>query len=120
MPRDPQKYLHDMLNSCEFLIGFTKARSVDDYASDRGFRSAVERELQIIGEALRQLEDVAPDIAQQIPEYRNIVGFRHVLVHGYDSLQPATVWSVVERKIPALQQVLKSLLGGGAEPRTSD
>lgn len=50
--RSPQKYIHDMLGSCEFLVEFSRDRTVNDYQDDRAFRSAVERELQIIGEAL--------------------------------------------------------------------
>ncbi|MFQ5805911.1 MAG: DUF86 domain-containing protein [Phycisphaerae bacterium] len=110
MPHDPQKYLYDILSSCEFLIEFTADRAVDDYARDRGFRSAVERELQIIGEAVLQLDRVAPQVAARIPEYRNIIGFRHVLVHGYDSLQPATVWNVIEVKLAALAREVRGLL----------
>ncbi len=66
MPRDPEKYLYDMLNSCRFLREFTAGCTLDEYTRDRGFRSAVERELQIIGEALVQLQRIAPHIAQQI------------------------------------------------------
>jgi len=91
MPHDPEKYLHDILSSCEFLLEFTAGRTVQDYAGDRAFRSAVERELQIIGEAVMQMERIAPEVAGRIPEHRDIIGFRHVLVHGYASLQPATV-----------------------------
>jgi hypothetical protein len=40
MPRDAQKYLYDILSSCEFLLEFTAGRTVDDYAQDRGFRSS--------------------------------------------------------------------------------
>lgn len=108
--RDPEKYLHDMLSSCEFLLEFTVGKTVGDYIDDRAFRSALERELQIIGEALIQLEKVAPACAAEIPEYENIIGFRHVLVHGYDSLDPATVWNVIETKLEVLAKKLKSLL----------
>ena len=80
-----------MLNSCEFLLGFTQNKSVDDYRADRPFRSAVERELQIMGEALTQLDKTAPEVAARVPDYRNIIGFRHVLVHGYHNLDPQTV-----------------------------
>lgn len=100
-----------MLSSCEFLLEFTNTKTVDDYINDRAFRSALERELQIIGEALIQLEKVAPAVAGEIPEYRNIIGFRHVLVHGYDGLDPMTVWNVVETKLEALAQKIKLLLG---------
>ena len=107
---EPEKYLYDMLSSCEFLLEFTDGRKVDDYINDRPFRSALERELQIIGEALIQLEKLAPEVADKIPEYHNIIGFRHVLVHGYDSLDPATIWNVIEAKLPALTKKIKSLL----------
>lgn len=106
----PQKYLHDMISSCEFLLEFTNGRTVDDYREDRAFRSAVERELQIIGEALMQLNDARPDIAEQIPDYTNIIGFRHVLVHGYDALNPATVWNVIETKLAHLKDRIRTIL----------
>jgi len=108
--RNPQKYLYDILSSCEFLLEFTHSKTVDDYTDDRAFRSAVERELQIIGEALMQLDKVSPEIAEQIPDYLNIIGFRHILVHGYDSLNPATVWNVIETKLENLKIKIQSLL----------
>jgi uncharacterized protein with HEPN domain len=108
--RDPQKYLYDMLSSCEFVLEFTRGRTVDDYINDRALRSALERELQIIGKAMMQLDRVAPAITEKIPEYRNIIGFRHVLVHGYDSLDPQTVWNVVETKLQGLRDKLKDLI----------
>jgi len=107
---NPQKYLHDMLSSCEFLLEFTRGKTKNDYADDRAFRSAVERELQIIGEALMQLDDARPDIAEQIPDYTNIIGFRHVLVHGYDALNPATVWNVIETKLSPLKDQIRTIL----------
>lgn len=110
MPHDPEKYLHDIRSSCTFLLEFTSGRTVDDYGRDRGFRSAVERELQIIGEAVMRLDRLAPQLAARIPEHQNIIGFRHVLVHGYDSLQPATVWNVIEVKLPVLATQVETLL----------
>ena len=110
MPHSPEKYVHDMLSSCCFLIDFTADRTEHDYAADRGFRSAVERELQIICEALLQLARNSPDVASQIDEYRRIINFRHVLVHGYGSLNPRTVWSIVEDKLPVLRSQLEALL----------
>lgn len=108
---DPEKYLYDMLGSCEFLLAFTQNKTVDDYIGDRAFRSAIERELQIIGEALVQLDKFSPEIAGQIPDYLNIIGFRHILVHGYDSLNPATVWNIIETKLKDLKTKIQSLLG---------
>ncbi len=110
MPHDPQKYVYDILSSCDFLLEFVAGRTIADYERDRGFRSAVERELQIIGEAVMQLERTAPHLAARIPEHRNIIGFRHVLVHGYDSLHSATVWNVIEEKLPLLTNEARKLL----------
>lgn len=112
MPRDPRKYLQDVVSCCEFLIEFARNRSIEDYVRDRGFRSAVERELQIIGEAVMQLAQVAPPIASEISEYESIIGFRHILVHGYDSLDANTVWDVVQNKVGKLESEAKTLLDG--------
>jgi len=110
MSHDPEKYLYDMLSSSRFLLEFTRGRTVEDYKNERAFRSAIERELQIIGEALLQLDHTFPQIAEKIAEHRNIIGFRHVLVHGYDTLDPATVWNVIEVKLPLLEKQLSALL----------
>jgi uncharacterized protein with HEPN domain len=73
MSHDPEKFLSDMLSSCEFLLEFTAGKSVSDYMNDRGFRSAVERELQIIGEALMQLDRIAPEKTIQVSDHRRII-----------------------------------------------
>lgn len=108
--RDPQKYLYDIVNCSEFLLQLTKDKTVENYKNDRVFRSALERELQIIGEAMLQLDRVSPETVEEISEHRSIIGFRHVLVHGYDSLDPDTVWNVVETKIAVLLNQAKELL----------
>lgn len=107
---DPQKYLYDIINCCEFVLEITKDRTVEDYKNDRMFRSAIERELQIIGEAMLQLDQSSPETAEKISQHRSIIGFRHVLVHGYDSLDPNTVWNVVETKIAILLEQTRKLL----------
>ena len=107
---NPQKWLYDIQNCCEFLLTFTQDKSVVDYQHDRAFRSAVERELQIIGEAMLQLDNRFPEIAERISDHRSIIGFRHVLVHGYDSLNPKTVWNVVEMKLEKLLAQVTTLL----------
>ena len=110
MTRDREKFLFDMLDSCRFLLEITAQETVDRYTSDRVFRSAVERELQIIGEAMLQLESLDPATAGQIAEHERIIGFRHVLVHGYDVLEPDVVWHIVKNKLPILRTELEQLL----------
>jgi len=110
MPHSPQKYLADILNSAEFLSTFVAGRPFSDYRSDRGFRSAVERELQIIGEAVLQLNRAAPVLACRISDIQRIIGFRHVLVHGYDSVNPEVLWAVIHDKLPTLVREARALL----------
>lgn len=110
MQRDPEKYLFDMLDSCRFLLEFTAERTLEELRNDRAFRSAVERELQIIGEALMQLVRVAPSIAERVSEHQRIIGFRHILVHGYDILDQDLVWTVVREKLPILRDEVQVLL----------
>jgi uncharacterized protein with HEPN domain len=107
---DPKKYLYDIINGCEFLLTFTQGKTVDDYRNDRAFRSALEREMQIIGEAMMQLDHLRPDLAERIVDHRKIISFRHVLVHGYDNLNPLTVWNVVETKLEPLLRQARELL----------
>jgi len=110
MRRDPEKYLADILDSCRFLLDFTAGRTLDDFTRDRGFRSAVERELQIIGEAMLMLEKLAPEYADQISDSKRIIRFRHVLVHGYDVMNHDVEWNIIENKLPTLQREAETLL----------
>lgn len=107
---NPNKYLYDIVDCCEFVLEMTENKTIEDYKNDRMFRSALERELQIIGEAMLQLDSVSPETAEKISQHRSIIGFRHVLVHGYANLDPVTVWDVVETKISVLLGQAKKLL----------
>jgi len=111
MPHDPEKYLYDMLEASCFLLEFTAGRSLDNYKGDKGFRSAVERQLLIIGEALTTLDKFYPQIAQQISEYQRIIRFRHILVHGYDIVDHDVVWNILQNKLPVLRTDVERLLG---------
>lgn len=73
-------------------------------------RSAVERQVEIAGEALNQLSRIDANLAARVPELANIVGFRNVLVHGYAAVDDARVWDVVEDDVPTLRSVLTGLL----------
>ena len=110
MLRDPQKYLFDMADSCRFLRQFTSSHTLEDLRNDRGFRSAVEREMQIIGEAMMVLSKLAPAVAEVITEHARIVRLRHVLVHGYDKLDHDILWNILENKLTILQADVERLL----------
>lgn len=110
MKHNPKKYLTDMLDACRYLLEETRGKTIHDYTADRSFRGSVERELQNIGEALRQLHSREPEIAAKITDFERIIRFRHALVHGYDTLKPQLVWDVIENNLAALRKEVEVLL----------
>jgi uncharacterized protein with HEPN domain len=74
-------------------------------------RSAVERQLEIVGEALAQLARTDAAVASQIGEYQRIIAFRNILIHGYAEIDHRIVWSVLERKLPVVLSEASNLLG---------
>lgn len=109
-PRDPVLFLHDMMDSATFLRSVVADHSFEDYQIDRLFRSAVQHELMIIGEALYVMNKTHPHVAEAIPAYQSIIAFRHILVHGYHSLNAEIVWSVLTDKLLPLIEQLELLI----------
>lgn len=91
MTRDRESFLFDIHDSAQFLLNFTRDEGFQRFQADRAFRRAIERELEIIGEAMFQLRRVGPNMVTKISESERIIGFRHVLVHGYFDLKPRAV-----------------------------
>ncbi|HTF47546.1 MAG TPA: HepT-like ribonuclease domain-containing protein [Pseudonocardia sp.] len=110
MRPDPRKYLWDALRAAERLGRFAHGKSFADYQADELLKSAVERQFEIIGEALNQLSKVSPELAEQVPELPRIVAFRNILIHGYAMVDDALVWQVLTDKRPVLDQALRKLL----------
>jgi uncharacterized protein with HEPN domain len=110
MRRDPRTYLWDAAQAADHVERFVRGRTFEDYSGDVLLRSGVERQLEIVGEALNQLSKVDADLAAQIPELGNVVGFRTILVHGYAEVDDARVWAVVQEQLPALRGVVRQLL----------
>jgi uncharacterized protein with HEPN domain len=73
-------------------------------------RSAVERQFEITGEALVQLARVDEQFAAQVTEYRRIIAFRNILIHGYARVDDRLVWDVIESKLPTLSRDIDALL----------
>lgn len=110
MERDRKKYLWDARAAADAVLRYTRGKSAKDYAADEILRSAVERQLQNVGEAIAQLARLDAATAERIPNFRAIIAFRNILVHGYDALDHAVVWRVVEDDLPALASKLEELL----------
>lgn len=111
MRLEVRKYLHDIQQATARLARFTTGKSFDDYANDDLVRAAVERQFEIIGEALSQLARLDANIAASITQYRRIIAFRNILVHGYADVDDLLVWDIVETKLPTLTKEINALLG---------
>lgn len=85
-------------------------RKFDEYSADRFFRRAVEREFEIIGEALHRLDRFDPETGALITELRRIVDFRNRIIHGYDTIDDIVVWGVIEKFLPMLDREISGLL----------
>src|SRR4051812_27625347 len=110
MPPETAKLLLDMKNAAERIGRFVAAKTYDDFLHDELLRSGVERQVEIIGEAMRRLMTLDVNIAQSITDYRKIAGLRNALIHGYDSIDDAITWGVIRGKLPILQGELDRLL----------
>ena len=119
--RDPRCFLWDALRAAESVRAFVRGKTYEAFVEDDLVRSAVERQLQIIGEALSQLARIDPRIARNVAELRRIIAFRNILVHGYAAIDYDTVWRLIEDKLPELQVNLQALLrASDPEPDQSE
>lgn len=111
MQPDSRALLWDAIRSCELILQFVDQSSLDDYLKDAKTRSAVERQFEIVGEALNQLSKRDPALAGEIPDLPRVVAFRNVLIHAYAKIDSQIVWEVVETRLGDLLGHLRLLLG---------
>lgn len=97
-----KKLLLDVREAGESILQHTAGKSFAHYSADRFFRRAVEREFEIIGEALNRIDRVDPPTAARISELRRIVDFRNRIIHGYDTVDDTVVWGIVEKYLSLL------------------
>jgi uncharacterized protein with HEPN domain len=110
MPLEARKYLFDIQQAIDLIDGFCAGRSFADYQRDPMLRSAVERQFEIVGEAVSRLAQLSPALAEKLTEYRRIIAFRNILIHAYATIDDRIVWGVVEGKLPLLRQEATNLL----------
>jgi len=115
MPHDPRKLLEDIRQAAARVQRFTAGESYERYAQSELLRSAVERQFEIAAEALSRLLKLAPGVATRISEYRRIIDFRNLLSHGYDLVDHAIVWDVVQKDVPVLHREVEDLLAALGE-----
>jgi uncharacterized protein with HEPN domain len=113
MQLESKKYLYDIARAAALAMEFSGGKSLPDYTSDAMLRSAVERQLEIVAEALAQLSRIDPATASKISEHQRIIAFRNILIHGYAEIDHRIVWNVLELKLPIVRREAEALLSVG-------
>jgi len=112
MQLDARKYLFDVVTACEAILQFIHGKDFAAYEADLMFRSAVERQLMIVGEALNKANRLDESVMEHIPETRDIIQLRNIIAHGYAVVENATIWGIVQADVPKLCEHVKTMLTG--------
>jgi uncharacterized protein with HEPN domain len=108
-PRRDPAFLWDMLDAARSVIRFVGSKTFEEYLSDQFTQAAVERKIEIIGEAARNVTDDFRESHPEIP-WSPIIAQRNVLAHGYFGINQESIWKVITHDIPALIEALDPLI----------
>ncbi len=109
MDNEIKKYLFDIQESIDSIENFLgNKRDFNIYMSDKMLRRAVEREFEIIGEAMSKIKKLDSTIA--ISSKRQIIDMRNRVIHGYDKIDDEIVWGTIVRHLPILKIEIANLL----------
>jgi conserved hypothetical protein len=105
-----RKYLYDMLQAISEIEMAEErfGRQYDIFENDVIFRKFVERNIEILGEAMNRILKINSEI--EITSARKIVDTRNYVIHAYDSLKPDILWAIVINHIPRLKADIQRLI----------
>ena len=109
MDEEINKYLFDIqesIHSIDMYLG--DQRDFGFYQSNKMLRRAIEREFEIIGEAMGRIDNIYPDI--NISSKRQIINMRNRVIHGYDKIDDEIIWGTIVRHLPILKNEINELL----------
>lgn len=100
MRPEPRKYLYDICHAAEMLTRFTEGKTFEDYSQDDMLCSAVERQFEVIWEALNQLSKFDVETALQIDSYQRVIASRNIVIHAYAQVDDRIVWGLLQTRLP--------------------
>lgn len=92
------------------ILSFVSGLDFHNYESNILIQRAVERDFEIIGEALERIRKIDNTFIQQTTDFEIIIGFRNILIHGYDTVDESIVWNAIKNHLPLLVQEVTSRL----------
>ena len=109
MRREYKAYLRDILEAIDKIERYTENMNFEDFSNNELIQDGVIRNLEIIGEAVKNLPD---DIKKDYPEveWRKIAGLRDILIHAYFGVDLEVIWDIVKNKVPELKEMVRKIL----------
>ena len=104
------KYLLDIqsiISEIE-LIKTKTNNNFNQFKSDFILQRAIERDLEIIGEAVRKITEL--DDSVKLSSTKNIIGLRNIISHAYDSIEPEMIWGIIQNNIPVLNEEVNNII----------
>jgi uncharacterized protein with HEPN domain len=107
---DVKKSVWDAWSACQALKTFTTGQTFEVYLADIMLRSAVERQFEILGEALSRVVRVEPSFRDRFPEIGEVIGMRNRIAHRYDGLDDEIIFNTIKDNVPILMVKLAAWL----------
>jgi uncharacterized protein with HEPN domain len=115
LSRDWGLFLHDMRHCCQKVMHYTAGFTAEQFETNELVNDAVLRNLELLGEAAKQIPEPVRQRHPQVP-WRRIAGLRDVLAHAYFGLENETIWSIVTTSVPALASQLDAVVSAEGLP----
>ncbi len=109
MPRDPRLYLDDILEAISWIRQYVKGIDAESFASDRKTQDAVIRNLEVIGEAARNIPEELRERSSGV-DWKKIVGLRNILSHAYFAISIPIVWDIIQTKLDGLETACREMI----------
>ncbi len=109
MSREPRLYLEDMQTACRKIVHYTAGMSRQDFLRDDKTYDAVIRNLEIIGEAAKNVPEEIQK-RYEVVQWREMIALRNIVAHAYFGMNDDIIWDLVQNKVPELFVLITQIL----------